>query len=232
MATSPFGGQTTEVLKGADMLADGGGKVLCLHKPYILAARVSQDVAEGMHAAPAFGGEGDLVRRIIHLSLQPLSRFKPLHGWFRQMRPECAQPLAHNRVAALEAQAPQLLMQPHRSEMGVAFHQLRNLIRKRVQQAGPRRALLFRGARAAILVRRQCLGHALSSNAQQARNAALRSAAIVQSHDLVARELLHRCSSSPTKSWLNAATEPASRANLWKRGSRITRSSGVSPVRP
>ena len=43
------------------MLADGGGKVLCLHKPYILAARVSQDVAEGMHAAPALGGEGDLL---------------------------------------------------------------------------------------------------------------------------------------------------------------------------
>jgi hypothetical protein len=148
------------------------------------------------------------------------------------MRPECAQPLTHNRVAALEAQAAQLLMQPHRSEMGVAFHQLRDLIRKRVQQAGPRRALLFRGARAAILVRRQCLGHALSSNAQQARNAALRSAAIVQPHDLVARELLHRCSSSPTKSWLNAATEPASRASFWKRGSRIPRSSGVSPVRP
>src|SRR5207247_1342830 len=115
------------------MLADGGGKVLCLHKPYILAARVSQDVAEGMHAAPAFGGEGDLVRRIIHLSLQPLSRFKPLDGWFRQMRPECAQPLAHNRVAALEAQAAQLLMQPHRSEMGVTFHQLRDLIRKRLR---------------------------------------------------------------------------------------------------
>src|ERR1043166_8954271 len=116
--------------------------------------------------------------------------------------------------------------------MGIAFQQLGDLIRKRVQQAGPAHALFFHRADAAILVCGQYPGHTLTRNAQQARNAALRSAAIVQSHDLVARELLHPCSNSPTKSWLNAATDPASRASLWKRGSRITRSSGVSPVRP
>src|SRR5713226_6073162 len=50
--------------------------------------------------------------------------------------------------------------------MGIAFHQLRHLIRKRVQQAGPAHAFLVRDASAAVLVCRQCLGHALASDAQ------------------------------------------------------------------
>jgi hypothetical protein len=45
----------------------------------------------------------------------------------------------------------QFLVQPDRGQVGVAFQQLRDLIRKRVQQAWPAYALLFGGARAAIL---------------------------------------------------------------------------------
>jgi hypothetical protein len=116
--------------------------------------------------------------------------------------------------------------------MGIAFQQLRHLIRKRVQQARRAHAFFFRRAGAAILVRRQHAGDTLTSDAQKARNPALGSAAIVQSHDLVAGELLHACSNSPTKSLLNTATDPASRASLWKRGIKIARSSCVSPVRP
>src|SRR3984893_18832225 len=82
------GGQTTQVLKRADVFSDRGGKVLPLHKPDILAVRVSQDITEGVHAARAFDGEGDLVGRVDHLRLHPLSRFKSLGGWFRQMRPD------------------------------------------------------------------------------------------------------------------------------------------------
>src|SRR5437762_14291079 len=95
------------------MFADGGGEVLRLHKPYILAARVSQDITEGVNAAPAFSGESDLVRRIINLGLQPGSGLKALDGLFGKMRLVGAQQLAHNRVAAMEPQPAQLLMQPH-----------------------------------------------------------------------------------------------------------------------
>jgi len=103
-------GQTTEVRKSADMFADGGGEVLRLYEPYILAARVSQDITEGVNTPPALGGEIDLVGRVVHLGLQPWGCFKALDRGFGQMRPECAQPLGHNRIAALETQAAQFLV--------------------------------------------------------------------------------------------------------------------------
>ena len=58
--------------------------------------------------------------------------------------------------------------------MGIAFQQLRDLIRKRVQQAWPAYTFLFRGARAAILMSRQHAGYAFAVDAQKARNPALR----------------------------------------------------------
>ena len=145
------GGQTTEVLEGADVFADGGGKVLRLHEPHILAARVSQNVAEGMHAAPPFGGEGNFVGRIIHLRLHSRSRSRIAARAVSALRPEPAQPFAHDGIAAWEPEPAQLLVQPHRREIRIALQQLRDLIRKRVQQARPAHALCSGGARAAIL---------------------------------------------------------------------------------
>jgi len=55
MASSPFGGQTLKVLEGANVFADGAGKVLRLHETHILPARVTQDVTESMHTPLAFG---------------------------------------------------------------------------------------------------------------------------------------------------------------------------------
>src|SRR5213078_3167975 len=105
-------------------------------------------------------------------------------------------------------------MQSHRGQVGIALEQLRDLIRERVQQARPVRTLLFRCARAAILVIRQDAAHTLAIDSQQTCDPALRGASVMQPHDLVARGLLHRGSSSLTKSWLSAATDPASRASL------------------
>ena len=51
------GGGTLQVVEGAHVFPDGGGKVLRFHEAHVLAARVTQYVTEGMHAAPAFGGE-------------------------------------------------------------------------------------------------------------------------------------------------------------------------------
>src|SRR6516165_12061904 len=48
------GGHTLQVIESADMFTDRSGKVLRFYKPNILAARVTQDVTEGMHPAPAF----------------------------------------------------------------------------------------------------------------------------------------------------------------------------------
>jgi len=49
---------------------------------------------------------------------------------------------------------------------------------------------------------------------QQLRDAALRSASVVQADNLIARDFPHARSSSLTKSRLSAATDPASRASL------------------
>ena len=148
------------------------------------------------------------------------------------MRPKRAQPLAHDGVVAFETQPAQLLMQPHGGQVRIAFQQLRDLIHERVQQARPADAFLVGGPRTAILMIRQHAAYAFAVDSQQACNPALRGAPIVQPDDLVACGLLHRCFSSLTTSWLRVATDPASRASLWKRGARIVRSSAVSPVRP
>jgi hypothetical protein len=58
-----------QVLEGADMLADGGGEVLRLDEVEVLPPRVTQHVAEGVHATAAFVGEIQIIRGVIHLSL-------------------------------------------------------------------------------------------------------------------------------------------------------------------
>ena len=101
-----------------------------------------------------------------------------------------------------------------------------------VQHACSSRALHFHRTGPALFGIRQHAAHALAGDSQELGDAALRCTAVVQADDLVARRLLHARSNSPTKSWLSVATDPASRASLWKRGNRIARSSSVSPVRP
>src|SRR6185295_14120930 len=84
------GSQAAEILEGADVFANGGGKVLSLHESQVLAARIPQQVAESVHTAPAFRCKRDLVRRVIHLCLHTRSCLEALHRWFRRMRPQCA----------------------------------------------------------------------------------------------------------------------------------------------
>ena len=74
MASSPFGGQTLKVLEGANVFADGAGKVLRLHETHILPARVTQDVTESMHTPLAFGRERNVVRGVVHLRLLVMVR--------------------------------------------------------------------------------------------------------------------------------------------------------------
>ena len=78
------------------------------------------------------------------------------------MRPKRAQPLAHDGVVAFETQPAQLLMQPHGGQVRIAFQQLCDLIRERVQQARPAEAFLVRGPRTAILMIRQHAAYAFA----------------------------------------------------------------------
>ena len=226
-------GQSLEVFEGADMFADGGGEVLRLHKAQILAARVTQHITESMHPPPAFGRERNVVRRIIHLSLHAGTGLEPLHRRFRRVRPHGAQMFLHDAVAALKAQPAQFFMQADGGQIRVAFQQLRDPIRVRVQQARPARTFAFRFSGPGALVFLQHAVHALAVDSQLPRDGSLRSAGIVQADDLVARGFLHAAVFiSPTRSRLSAATEAASRDSFSKRGARIARSSGVSPARP
>src|SRR5436189_3041970 len=148
------GRQSLEVFEGADVFADGGRKILRLHKPQILAARVTQHITERMDPPAPFGRERNIIRRIIHLSLHARTGLEPLHRRLRRVRADGAQVFLHDAVAA-------------------------------------------------------------------------------QADNLVARGSLHAAVFiSPTRSWLSAATEAASRDSFSKRGARIVRSSGVSPARP
>src|ERR1017187_5343905 len=220
------------MLEGPHVFPDGGGKVLCLHKPHVLAAGVGQNVAEGMHPAAPFGRESDVVGRIVHLCWHSWTRLKSPHGQFRRTGPQRPQPVPHDRVATLEAEPAQLLVQADRRDVRIALQQLGNVIGEWVQHAGTSPALPLHPFCPVLFVTHQHTGHAVAGDSQQFGDAALRSTAVVQADDLVACRFPHARSSSLTKSRLNAATDPASRASLWKRGSKITRSSGVSPVRP
>ena len=226
------GGGTLQVAEGADVFADGSGEVLRFHEAHILATRVTQYVTERMHAAPAFGGERNVIGRIIHLRLQTWRRLEAPHRRFRRVRPQCTQPFPHDGVATCKTQLAQFFVQTHRRQIRVTFQQLRDLIGVRVEQTRPARRFLFGGAGAAFLVLAEDAEHALAMDAQQARDGALRSAGVMQPHNLVAGGFFHAVFSSFTRSLLSAATDPASRASFSKRGVSSRRSSAVRPLRP
>src|SRR6266480_2484390 len=224
--------QAREMFEGPDVFPDGGGKVLCLDEAHILASGIGQDVAEGMHAASSLGGEGDVVRGIIHLRLHSGSGFESLHRRLVRSRPERPQAVAHDGVAAGKSLIAQLLMEPHGGQVGVAFEQLCHGLLERIQQAGPPRWLRLRHTRSVIFMICQYLSDRLSVDTQHPGDAATGSAPIEQPDDLVARFLGRGLSNSLIRSRLRAATDPASCASFRKRGDKIMRSPGVSPVRP
>ena len=99
------GGDALKIFEGAHVFAHGGGEVLGLHEAQVLAARIAQDVAEGMHAPAAFVRERDVVRRIIHLACTPGPVSKRSTGGLRRLRPQRAQAFLDDGVAAGEAAA-------------------------------------------------------------------------------------------------------------------------------
>src|SRR5271165_7050969 len=74
------GRDSAQMLKGADVLADRGGKILAVDEVKILPARVAQDIAEGVDAATSLAREVDVVGGVIHLRLLSWRGLKPSHG--------------------------------------------------------------------------------------------------------------------------------------------------------
>jgi hypothetical protein len=225
--------QTFKVFEGANVFAEGGREILRLYEAQILTARVTQHVTERMHPPPPFVRERDVVRRIIHLSLNPRAGFKALHRSFRRVGANDAQVFFHDAVAALKAQPPQFFMQADGGQIRIAFQQLDDLVHIRVQQARPARAVAFRFSSSGSLVLLQHVAHAFAVDSQLQRDGSLRSTGIVQADNLVAQRFPHAAVFiSPTRSELNDATDAASRDSFSKRDVKIARSSGVSPARP
>jgi hypothetical protein len=172
------GGQSLKVFESADMFPDRGRKILRLHKAQILATRITQHIAEGIHSPAAFGRKRDIVRRIVHLGLNPWTCLEPLYRRLGGVRPHGAQMFFHDAVAALEAQSAEFFMQADGGQIRVTFQELSNLIHVRVQQTRTARlyAFCFPGPMALVLLQHPI--HALAVDSQLARDGSLRSAGV------------------------------------------------------
>ena len=98
-----------QVMKRPHMLALGRHQVHRLDKAQILPARVAEQVAEAVHASPAFAREVDVVDAIVHLGLHSFRGLKARHRLQRGTRTEKPHSLAHHRIAAGVAAGTQLL---------------------------------------------------------------------------------------------------------------------------
>ena len=64
-------GHAAQMFEGADVFAQSRRQVLGLDKTQILAAGVTEHIAERVNATAAFAGEVDVVGAVIHLGLGP-----------------------------------------------------------------------------------------------------------------------------------------------------------------
>jgi hypothetical protein len=81
------GSDAPQVLKGANVFAQGGRQILRRDETQVLPTRVTQHVAEQVNAPPALVGEIDVVAAVIHLSLRPTGSLEALHRLAERSRP-------------------------------------------------------------------------------------------------------------------------------------------------
>ena len=117
-------GDSAQVLKGADVLADGRGEILTLDEVEVLPARVTQYVAEGVHPAASFVGEIEIVGGVIHLCLYSRAGLEPLHRCDDRTRPQRPHPLAEDCVAPLVTEPAQFLEDSLGRDVGIARQQV------------------------------------------------------------------------------------------------------------
>jgi hypothetical protein len=100
------GGGAPQVREGAHVFAHRGREVLRLHEAQVAAARVAEDVTEGVHAPAALLGERDVERGVIHLRLHAGARFEPDHRRLGRLRAQRAQARLDDGMAARETGGP------------------------------------------------------------------------------------------------------------------------------
>lgn len=118
------GGHSLQVVEGPHVFADRGGEVLGLDEMQVGPPRVTEDVAEQIDAASTFLGKVDVISAIVRLCLVPRGRLEADHRLPHGLRPQLANPLAHDGVAAGKAAAAQLLMDAHRRHVRIALEEL------------------------------------------------------------------------------------------------------------
>src|SRR6516165_7147977 len=190
-----------KVLESAHVFTYGDGEILRFDKAQVLAARVTQDITEGMHPPPPFGGENDLVSRKIHLRLCSRTGFEPLHRRLRRAGANGAQVFFHDAVTAFEPQPLKLLMQADCSQVWVTVEQLRDAVGIWVQYAGAARTRFFSVPIPELLLLLQHAVDAFAVDSQLTRDGSLRCAGVAQTNYLIAGRFIHAAVFiSPTRS--------------------------------
>ena len=177
-----------EVFKGADVFTQRGRQVLDFDEAEVLPARVAQQVAEQMDAAAAGPGEVEIVGAVIHLCLRPGVGLETHDRFARGPRPQLPDALAENRVAAGEAQPPQLFEQPRDRDVGVTRQPLTNRVVVGIERTGTstRRCRRCGGVRPFRFPAADDRLHGLASQVQFRGNLSDRGAALMPTHNLVA----------------------------------------------
>src|SRR2546425_11173067 len=121
------------------MLANRRGEVLTFDKVHVLAAGISEDIAEGVDTPFSLGSKIDVVGGIIHLRLDAGSGFKTANQ-FPRVAAQLAQMIADNGVGAFKSKPAQFFSHPNGGDLGIAFQKLNDIVLE-----GSNR--LFRGLR-------------------------------------------------------------------------------------
>src|SRR2546427_2977081 len=115
--------------------------VLTFDKVHVLAAGISEDIAEGVDTPFSLGSKIDVVGGIIHLRLDAGCGFKTVNQLAR-VAAQLAQMIADNGVGAFKSKPAQFFSHPTGGDLGIAFQKLNDIFLERLQQPLPRFVLL------------------------------------------------------------------------------------------
>ena len=205
-----------QVLEGADVLADGCGEILSLDEVEILPPRITQHVAEGVHAAATFVSEIQIIRGIIHLGLFPGGGLEPSHGRDDRTGTQTQHPFGEDRVTTRITALAQFFVNPSNRNGGVTRQQVgdRRFVGVELAAAhrrGSRRALR-RCAASGLLDLPQCPVHRAAADPQAQGDPTYRRTTMKECNDLRDQLGVHGRLISNARSRAPSATQFASRA--------------------
>ena len=201
-----------QVMEGVYVFTQRRRQVHRLDEVQVLPTRVAQQIAEEVHAPPAFTREVEIVDAVIHLRLRAWPGLKARHGRARRARTQQPDALAHDRVLAGEAACLQFLQGALGGEIRVLGEQfLQNRLERIDDALAWSRSGRWRGPAIALrLHTRQRAGHRTARDTQAVGNRAHRHPALAPLYDFVSHFFRHgilsRLKSGPNT---NSATTPA-----------------------